>query len=593
MNESVDYISLFERNAAELRTYLRDAWPISEERLIARRNYEELLKNMARRARAVGCDPAMIEPEYFALFERFVRQNVDAEVWQRKSENLHHYERGRAEMQELLGRGPVPTSFQQPGSSSVYDDALLYAPASTDSVPQPAFRADVNPSRTQGPARMSAERLTEPASLEEAAVALPRDKPVKEEAVCAASRLRFSEALAEYLEHIRGGGKGDARSIVKLLVQFLIDVMDDPFLHEFDEEAVRRLDEMMPEIPNRKNIPRERCVSLSARYFYAVEHGWEGLERLTEMRIRNHYHDALSRFFTWAIDKGYYPFAKPTFKKTSPENLVSVQRDAFKPDEVKRIFSQPLFNGCKSPTRHWEPGQYLIQNHLYWGYILSFLTGMRPGEIGQVELNDIQPEDGIFYLHLRAFDPSKGRVARKDVKRFKTPSSQRVIPLHPLIIELGLLERIDELKKIGCPVLFPEWAPYPKPGAELRWGQPLTKSFQYLKRKAGLERFDTALYSARHWFADLLDSTDIKHVTRKRVMGHSNNDDMPSRYGSKHRLTTRDLKHLTKLQMPVLDEVAVMLLGAKQKADKGELNALKPWRSTAHWSSHYRTKLGR
>lgn len=59
MNESVDYVSLFEKNAAELRTYLRDAWPISEERLVARQNYEELLKNMARRARAVGCGNAL------------------------------------------------------------------------------------------------------------------------------------------------------------------------------------------------------------------------------------------------------------------------------------------------------------------------------------------------------------------------------------------------------------------------------------------------------------------------------------------------------------------------------------------------------
>lgn len=242
--------------------------------------------------------------------------------------------------------------------------------------------------------------------------------------------MRFSQALAEYLEEdIRNGRNADARSIVELIVQFLIDVMDDPFLHEFDEDAARRLDDMMPEIPNRKNIPRAHCVSLSARYFYAKEHGWEGLERLTEMRIRNHYHDALSRFFAWAIEKGHYPHRKPAFEKTSPENLVSLQRDAFKPDEVKRIFSQPLFTGCKSDTRHWEPGKYLIQNHLYWGYVLSFLTGMRPGEIGQVELDDIQEEDGIFYLYLRAFDPAKGRVARKDVKRFKTPSAQRVIPL--------------------------------------------------------------------------------------------------------------------------------------------------------------------
>lgn len=144
--------------------------------------------------------------------------------------------------------------------------------------------------------------------------------------------------------------------------------------------------------------------------------------------------------------------------------------------------------------------------------ILSFLTGVRPGEIGQVEHDDIKEDGGIYYLHLRGFDPSKGRAATKDMKRFKTASAHRIIPLHPLIIDLGLLERIEELRKIGCPVLFPEWEPYSKPGGELRRGQPLSKSFQYLKKKAKLERFETAPYSARHWFAGLLDRTDIKQL---------------------------------------------------------------------------------
>ena len=259
----------------------------------------------------------------------------------------------------------------------------------------------------------------------------------------------------------------------------------------------------------------------AARYRYAHEHGWHDLKRLTEARLRNGYHDALSRFFSWAIDAGHYPHAKPVFSRTSPENLVSIQRDPFRPAEVRTIFSQPLFTGCKSADRIWVSGDCLLQNHLYWGYVLSFLTGLRAGELGQIELDDIEEDGGIFYLQLRGFDPAKGRVARKDVKRFKTQASHRTIPLHPLILDLGLLERIADLRRIGCPVLFPEWDPYPKPNGEMRWGQPLTKSFRTLKKKAGIDRFDVTLYSSRHWFAELVDNTDVKHVTRTRIMGHS------------------------------------------------------------------------
>ena len=53
-----------------------------------------MLKNLTRRARAAGCDPQMVEPDYFELFNRFVAQNVDAENWLLKAEHVRHYERG-------------------------------------------------------------------------------------------------------------------------------------------------------------------------------------------------------------------------------------------------------------------------------------------------------------------------------------------------------------------------------------------------------------------------------------------------------------------------------------------------------------------
>src|SRR5690606_31379368 len=211
--------------------------------------------------------------------------------------------------------------------------------------------------------------------------------------------LRFSEALALYVEtDEESNGNADARSIVKLVVQFIIDKLDDPLLSEFDEEAAARIDAMLPDIPDRKNIPREHVGSLAARYDYAQKHGWDGLKRLTEARLKNGYHNALSRFFGWLIQKKLYLREIPRFSRFSDENLVSLERDAFSTDEVSRIFSLPLFTGCLSAERIWVEGRCLVQNHLYWGYVMSFLTGVRPGELGQIELDDIEEEHGIYYL---------------------------------------------------------------------------------------------------------------------------------------------------------------------------------------------------
>jgi integrase len=50
----------------------------------------------------------------------------------------------------------------------------------------------------------------------------------------------------------------------------------------------------------------------------------------------------------------------------------------------------PLFTGCLSRTRIWKPGQYFIQSDLYWAYIIALMTGMRPGEIGQLRVSDLE-----------------------------------------------------------------------------------------------------------------------------------------------------------------------------------------------------------
>jgi integrase len=583
MNDTIDYVSLFQMNAVQLRTYLADSWPISEERLLARQQYEELLKNMTRRAKAVGFDPEMIEPDLTSLLNLFVRQNVDADAWHRKLENRRHYEQGRADAEASNALNTLPASFRSVSVSLPTNGQAAASTAQTDQTSHlpHALVLDVPPfhiKHSDQPLPLSSVPAALPQAVD-AGMALPIKAPL-------------SQVLADYIADDKAqGGNADARSIVKLIVQFIVDVRDDPTMEALNAEMAEEIDRMLPDIPNRPNIPREDTRTLATRYRYAQRVGWDKLERLTEARLGG-YHKALSRFFDWAIEQGRYPYSKPIFKKTSGENLVSIQRDAFNDNEVRAIFSQPLFIGCATASRMWTPGACLVQNHLYWGYILSMLTGLRAGEIGQIELNDIEETDGIFYLQLRGFDPSKGRVARKSVKRFKTVSSHRTIPLHPLILDLGLLERVDALRKIKCPVLFPEWEPYPKPDGELRWGQPLTKSFQYLKKKINLTRFDVALYSSRHWFAEQLDKTDIKHRTRMQIMGHASRKDMPGRYGQKQRLTTRDLKLLVEASSPIIDDMAELLMGAKLRADAGELDTPKTWLLRQNWSQHYRQKLG-
>ena len=152
----------------------------------------------------------------------------------------------------------------------------------------------------------------------------------------------------------------------------------------------------------------------------------------------------------------------------------------------------PTFTGHLLGSRN-KPGPILAQDHIYWSYVIMIVTGMRPAEVAQLEIPDLMlvAGQGIYYFDLRPFDPAKGRVAREDMKRLKTASAARLVPVHPALIELGLLERANTLAKLGHTRLIPDCQPKVSNGTDVRWGHALARDWQ--NRKAHVTRCQTAL----------------------------------------------------------------------------------------------------
>jgi hypothetical protein len=70
---------------------------------------------------------------------------------------------------------------------------------------------------------------------------------------------------------------------------------------------------------------------------------------------------------------------------------------------------------------------------------------------------------------------------------------------------------------------------HPKKDGTIRWSQPLSKAWQYVKKKLMLTRADLTLYSTRHLMADWLDNEAIAQRTRDRILGQAS--DVRGRYG--------------------------------------------------------------
>ncbi|PZQ10028.1 MAG: hypothetical protein DI565_20215 [Ancylobacter novellus] len=562
--ESTNFHDLFFRSARRLDEYAFAEPRIDDDTLLARRAFEEMLKNLNRRAQAAGFDPKSADPDWLVLVKEFVDENVRIAAELGKARNREAYERGRRDERDAAAIG-----FGSAAAPAPVDDADGLVAAIERELERPTHL------------------VSKPASTETHHT-LPTP-PVKAEPLAEASKhdFRISEVLKLYLaDDLKAKkGVGSAVSEVAPTIQFMIDALEDPPLASVTKEQYAQIDAMLPDIPNRKNIPRTIGTSLFARYAYARDNGWDGLERLSEATVRNRYATAFSRFLTWAIQKEYMSGPRHVFKETSDQLYAELPRDAFEDTEILKLFGQPLYTGCESANRIWSPGRYFVQNHLYWGYLILLLTGMRPSEVAQLKLHQFVEGKDVYLFNLKPFDARKGRVKLADIPKQKTKNAARVVPIHPLLIELGLKERVDALRELGCDRLLPEWPVYTRTTGEQKPGQAITKSWIYVKEKFGFEREDLTLYSTRHGMAQVLDDGSVANRTRHRVLGHAGGSDaVPLRYGAKGLMTKEQAGFIVELETDLIRGMRELLMPAKEKADLGELVRLTPWLTRANWA---------
>ena len=541
-----------------LNSYVGRSPDPSERALAERSAFEHQVRHYIGRANERGFSFSRMFPGFASFWVDFVDQNKSLEQTVQRSGLHKAYEdgrSGRAHCEDRPSAEPLTHPLEAPLSSQIagIDPLQLIRSLVAESMQGYAVSALAVPSAP-----------------------LPAPVPTASTPVPALTGPVMSAARGLYLAppdrkkaHLSRG-----RSETAAIVQFAIDLLGDPLLQSVSKEDWNTVDLALPDIPHSRDLPAEACSSLYMRYCYAQKHGWSKITRVTETTIKGRYRYGLYKFIDWAIDEKLYPGPRPTFVCIDPQNLAALPRDAFEDAELLDLLRLPLFTGCAGPHRIWTAGRYFVQNHLYWAYLILILTGMRPGEVGQIKCADIQTDGEFYYFDLRPFDARKGRVAIEDLRNLKTNSAGRVIPIHPLLIELGLLDRLLYLRKVGVERLFPEWEEYTRGDGTTRWSQPITKSWQYVKKILKVVRADFTLYSTRHLMADWLDNSAIVQRTRNRILGHVN--DVPGGYGRKGTINANQMAAISALEPEIVKQMREILMAAKDRAERAKLIVLMP-----------------
>ncbi|TOH00145.1 hypothetical protein CGI90_25745, partial [Vibrio parahaemolyticus] len=171
------------------------------------------------------------------------------------------------------------------------------------------------------------------------------------------------------------------------------------------------------------------------------------------------------------------------------------ERSAFTKAELKafQMFAKTDLDGFKVPI------------------LVQMYGGARNSEISNIQPEDIKTEEGIEFLHIRGT---------------KTQNAERYIPIHPKLVEFGVVD-------------------YIKNGGEIFSSQSITQRFNKLMKSMNIPTEDEkgiprSFYSFRHNFASALTGAGATELQVELCLGHSFE-------GTKKRYISRGTEHLPSL----------------------------------------------
>lgn len=177
--------------------------------------------------------------------------------------------------------------------------------------------------------------------------------------------------------------------------------------------------------------------------------------------------------------------------------------------ELTTLFSSPLFVGCNAKKEH-QPGDEKIRDWRYWLPLCSLYSGARAGEIAQLETADIRQIDDVW-----VFDFNDG--SDTDSKKLKNSASRRLVPIHPSLIQLGLLSLRERQVRHGHERLFDDL----RPGPRDQWSYRPSKFWSRYLDRIGMKQRGLGLHSFRHTFADECRRTGVEEGVLKALLGHA------------------------------------------------------------------------
>jgi len=323
---------------------------------------------------------------------------------------------------------------------------------------------------------------------------------------------RLSELFVAYAEDKKltdGDNRATKRTIndYGVVVDRFIELFDDLDVRAIDRELVAKYRSALARMPAKgegiRGMTAPKLIEKAAS---------EGLPLLTAPTIRNRLR-AVSAVLSCGVRMGWIrenPIitsgaGRAAAQAASRRRGATKKRQDYTRDELRSIFASPIYT-----DEGWSPPRADFGRAWYWLPLLMYYTGARREELAQLLTSDIQESEGIWCLSILA------TVDEDDGERgVKTEGSRRVIPLHPDLIDRGL---IAYAKSLPNGQLFPKLKPDPKGYFGANFGKQWAN---YLRGTVKLMSSASPSHGFRHSFKTLCREVGIPEDVQDAITGHA------------------------------------------------------------------------
>lgn len=289
---------------------------------------------------------------------------------------------------------------------------------------------------------------------------------------------------------------------VQRALRDFFELMDDMPVSAFGSEHARLLKHRLSRLPQYFS-QRPEFTDMTLRQ---VVDSTMTYPTITAVTINNRLRK-LTAFFNWCKSNGYI--------NQNPLSGVKVMIGAAKEARLSFDSSDLLVlldlntlrqEARKHPWRLWLP-------------LLGRFTGARLEEICQLHIDDFCSVQGTPCIRIDD---------RREGQKLKNRSSRRIIPIHPILLELGIQTYVDSVRTAGASQVFPELE-----AVRGKYGYGPSKWFGRYRNKLGVSDTKKTFHSFRHTFVDDLREAGVQDSLIKQLLGHADDSVTFGIYGSR------------------------------------------------------------